>query len=70
MRCTTVVENDEATKAIAMMANPATDAERLRLGNCCSAANMKGDPRYMIPVASVPMVAIFERSAENCSWVL
>ena len=31
---------------------------------------MKGAPRYIIPVAEVPMIAMLEWSFEKGSWVL
>lgn len=67
IRPATEVEKEDATRAMAMRARPSTEANRRNCGHSCRKANMKGEPRYIIPVAEVPTMAILEWSLEKGS---
>ena len=58
INCHTRVAKDEMIKARAMMASPDGAYQSRYRGQCCSAANVNGVPRYMTPSRKLDRVEI------------
>ena len=65
MRCQTLVENEDAIRAMVIIVSPRTEEMRRKRGQAWRAKNTKGALRYMIPDAEVPITAMPEVLAEN-----
>jgi len=70
MRCHTRFENEDMIKAATMMTKPTAIVGRRILGHRWRMAKLTGAPRYMIPIAVVPITAMPEGSDENGSCVV
>lgn len=69
IKCPTVVEKEEPMRASVMMARPRMEEVRRKEGKLWRARKQNGAPRYIIPLAEVPMMGMREAEAENSERV-
>ena len=60
IRCQTVVLKEDVTRATVMTTRPEIEATRRNRGLAWRVKNINGAPRYMIPDAEVPIIAMPE----------
>jgi hypothetical protein len=65
IKCQTAVEKEDMVSARVMIARPAMEDTRRKRGHAWRAKKTKGAPRYIIPEAEVPIMAMPDFSEEK-----